>query len=122
MKFLAQVPLGQVGGGGGLGPFSGVSGEGSANAIATILSSVIGVMTIGGAIWFLFNILIAGFTWISAGGDKTKLQTARDKITNAFIGLVVVVAAWALLALAGTFFGVNFTDFGQLINNVRIGQ
>lgn len=111
MKFLAQaVQLGPIQGE-GLGPF----GNGSANemsgliGITKIVSSVIGLMTVAAGIWFLFHVLIGGFNWISAGGDKAKLQSARDKITNAFIGLVVVVAAWAILALAGTFFGVDLT-------------
>jgi len=48
---------------------------------------------------------MGGISWISAGGDKAKLTHARDQLSNAFIGLVVVVAGWAVLALAGQFFG-----------------
>lgn len=120
MKLLAQIPLGQIGQGPGLGPFAG--GSDPATSIAKIISSIIGVMTVAGGIWFLFHILIGGFNWITAGGDKTKLQSARDTITNAFIGLVVVVAAWAILALAGTFFGIDFTNLGALIGNLGPGQ
>lgn len=107
---LTDANLGTIGGGGGLGPFAGsTDGLSGLIGITKIISSVIGIMTIAAGIWFLIQFLIGGFSWINAGGDKAKLQAARDKLTNAFIGLIVVVAGWAILALAGTFFGVDFT-------------
>jgi hypothetical protein len=112
MKELAQVSLGQIGGE-GLGPFSGITdATAGLTGVAKIVSTIIGVLTIAGGIWFLFQFIIGGFNWITSGGDKAKLQSARDRITNAFIGLVVLVGGWAILALAGHFFGVDF-----LINN-----
>ena len=107
MKLLAQTSLGSIGGS-GLGPFGESAGDGL-TGITKLVSSVIGFMTTIAGIWFLFQFIIGGFSWISAGGDKAKLLASRDKLTNAFIGLVVVVAGWAILALAGTFLGVDFT-------------
>lgn len=111
MKQLADVPLGQIGGdGAGLGPFAGAAAAGSGLVgIAKIVSSTIGVMTIAAGIWFLFQITIGGFNWITSGGDKAKLEAARGRLTNSFIGIVVVVAGWAILALASQFLGVDFT-------------
>lgn len=106
MRQLA-VSLGTIGGE-GLGPFGANPGDGI-SGISKIVSSVIGLMTIAGGIWFLFQIITGGLNWISAGGDKAKLQSSRDRITNSIIGLIVVVASWSILALAGTFFGVDFT-------------
>jgi len=107
MRELALVELGQIGGE-GLGPFGSSPGDGL-TGITNIVSSVIGIMTIAAGIWFLFQIVIGGFNWINAGGDKAKLQTSKDRLTNAFVGLIIVVAGWAILALAGTFFNVDFT-------------
>lgn len=106
MKLLAQQSLGTIGGD-GLGPFA--TNPDAHSAISRIISSIIGVMTIAAGVWFLLQFSVGGFNWINAGGDKAKLQAARDKLTNAFVGLLVVVAGWAILALAGTFFGVDFT-------------
>lgn len=106
MRELA-LELGQIGGE-GLGPFGKTPGDGL-TGITSIVSSVIGIMTIAAGIWFLFQFIIGGFNWINAGGDKAKLQTSKDRLTNAFVGLIVVVAGWAILALAGTFFNVDFT-------------
>ncbi len=99
----AGTSLGTIGGE-GLGPYAKSTGNPLTN-ITTAISGIIGFMTVCAAIWFLFQFLIGGIAWISAAGDKNKLTEARDRLTNAFIGLVVVVAGWAILALAGIFFG-----------------
>ena len=101
--FAAGTPLGTIGGE-GLGPFAKSSSNPIQN-ITSAISGIIGFMTVAAAIWFLIQILIGGIAWISSAGDKTKLTEARDRLTNAFIGLLVVVAAWAILAVAGQFFG-----------------
>lgn len=124
---FAQDPvnLGGTIGGDGLGPFSNVNGGvggavSSLTNITNIISSVIGVMTIAAGIWFLFNFIVGGIGWVSAGGDKNKLQEAQQKITNALVGLIIVVAGWTMLALAGKFFGFDIliTNPGELINTL----
>jgi hypothetical protein len=46
---------------------------------------------------------------MTAAGDKAKLTEAQQRLTNAFIGLVVIISGWAILALAGQFFGYDIT-------------
>jgi hypothetical protein len=124
--------LGPIGGG-GLGPFGdlgntiglGKGAGGGATALAKVtgaISMIIGVMTIAASVWFLLQILIAGIAWITSAGDKGKLGEARDRITNAFIGLVIVVAGWAILAIAGIFFGYDIVISSptQLINFLKL--
>lgn len=106
MKLLATASLGQIGGS-GLGPFA--DNPDPYTAVTKIVSSVIGVMTIAAGVWFLLQFIVGGFNIINAGGDKAKLQSSRDRLTNSFIGLIVVVAGWSILALASTFLGVDFT-------------
>ncbi len=104
MRYLA-VSIGKISGT-GLGKLNEQAGTGNpGSAITGAVSSIIGFLTIVAAIWFLIQFLLGGFAWISASGDKAKLTEAQQKLTNAFIGLVVVVSGWAILALAGQFFG-----------------
>lgn len=105
MKLLA-LDLGKIGGE-GLGPFGNTSfDEGNVMTKFTgVISAIVGLLTIVAAIWFLVQVLLGGISWITAGGDKAKLTEAREKLSNAFIGLVIVVAGWAIVALAGQFFG-----------------
>lgn len=107
---LQEQPLGRIGEDPtGLGPFAGAGAGSGLVGIAKIVSSIIGIMTIAAGIWFLFQITIGGFNWITSGGDKAKLEAARSRLTNSFIGIIVVVAGWAILALASQFLGVDFT-------------
>jgi hypothetical protein len=113
--FAAGTPLGgTIGGNGeGLGPFAGKTQSGTAGGVQAlqqvtqVVSSVLGVMTITAGIWFLFNIVVAGIQYISAGGDKHNLEDAQKRITNALIGIVIVAASWSILALVGRFLGID---------------
>lgn len=124
---FAQEPLGTIGGG-GLGPLGKISGSlaGSRTLglekVTDAVSAIIGVMTLGAAIWFIFQFLVGGIGWITSGGDKGKLTEARDRLTNAFIGLIIVVAGWGILALAGKFFGFDIliNDPGEVINSLGL--
>ncbi|OGM28033.1 hypothetical protein A3D00_05475 [Candidatus Woesebacteria bacterium RIFCSPHIGHO2_02_FULL_38_9] len=72
-----------------------------------LLRAVItGVMVIA-AIVFFFMLIIGGIKWITSGGDKTQTEAARNQITAALIGLVVVFSAWAIVTLINTFFNVD---------------
>jgi hypothetical protein len=135
-KLLAATTATQLDpiGGEGLGPvgakvnsFLGTSTTGGVNAlnsITSIVSSVIGFMTVAAGIWFIFMFLIGGYTWMTSLGDKHKLEEARNRIVNALIGLVIVVAGWGILALVGQFFGMDVlvTDPTTIIKNLNINK
>jgi hypothetical protein len=113
--------LGTIGGE-GLGPFSNVgTGVEGLTSIASIISGIIGIMTISAGIWFIFQFLVGALGWLSSGGEKSKLEEARQRITNAFIGLVIVVAGWAIIAIAGQFFGFDILleNPGTLIEQLK---
>lgn len=112
-------------GGGGLGPFgakTATSGTAALSQIASTISSIIGFMTIAAGIWFMFEMLFAGYEWISAGGDAKKLETARERLTHGFMGLLIVVGAWALLAITGQFLGTDLliTNPGAIIQQLKL--
>jgi hypothetical protein len=54
---------------------------------------------------FLF-LIWGGLQWIMSGGDKAKYEEARNRITAALIGLVIVALAWLLIKLATHFLGL----------------
>ncbi|MBI3385909.1 hypothetical protein HY031_02365, partial [Candidatus Gottesmanbacteria bacterium] len=45
--------------------------------------------------------------WITSGGDKAGMEEARNKITHAIVGLIIVGAAWAIMTLVQNFLGVT---------------
>lgn len=109
-KFLAQItnPVlpNQIGG-----------QTGGANAYTTggsalggLISSIVGALFIAAFLLAFFYLIQGGITWITASGDKTKLEKARDEITNAMVGIVIVGAAYALSTLVAKFFGLDIAN------------
>ncbi len=96
-------------------------GSDAINVFASFLSSVIGLMTIIAFIWFTFRFIIAAIQLMYAGGDKAHIETAKEKMKYAIIGVVVVVSAIFIINLVGSFMGLpNILDVGamfELITN-----
>ena len=63
------------------------------------------------AIIFVFAMLIlGGYGWITAGGDKAKVEEARNRITNAIMGLAILASAFAIYKLVDKFFGIGLVS------------
>lgn len=72
---------------------SGVTGT---NDVYTIAGRIINVVLGFLGIVLLGYLLYAGFLWMTSGGESDKAEQARTMITNAIIGLVIIVAAFAI--------------------------
>ncbi|MBN1263423.1 MAG: hypothetical protein JW991_03620 [Candidatus Pacebacteria bacterium] len=103
----------------GVGPmYTNINPAEPLSLLEKVISVIIGIMTIGGGIYFLFIFITAAFQWIEAGGDKNKLQKARDKIVQAVIGLVVLVAAYAIISVLGFVLGFSILQPGSLLGDI----
>lgn len=75
--------------------------------IGNLISAIGGLLFLFAFLLTFLYLLTGGISWLTSGGDKSKLTEARDKITNALVGLVIVAAAYAIFALVGRFFGLD---------------
>lgn len=76
-------------------------------SIADLIRIIINmIMIVAGILVFGF-MLFGGIQYISSGGDKLQAQQARDKITYAIIGLIIIVAAYAVTKVMELVFGIN---------------
>lgn len=46
-------------------------------------------------------ILIGGFKWMTAAGNKDKVESAKKTVIGGCIGLIIVVSAWLIVRLVG---------------------
>ncbi len=67
--------------------------------LGDLVGNVIRLMFFIAGLYALVLLLLGGFEWVSSGGDDKKLSSARGKIINAIIGLVVMVAVLTLVIL-----------------------
>lgn len=86
---------------------------------AAIISMVVGLLTIIGIIILLFSIISAGIMWINSGGDPQKVEIAQKKLTNSFIGLILIIGAVFIVSLLGKLlFEVDLMDLGGLFERL----
>jgi hypothetical protein len=57
----------------------------------------------------LMYLLYGGIKWITSRGEKTEVESARNHIMAAIIGLVVVFVAIFVVSLVMSIFGLNLT-------------
>lgn len=81
--------------------------------VSGIFSGALTLVLVVAAVIFFFMLVIGGIKWMLSGGDKAQTEGARNQITAALIGLVIVFAAWAIAQLIGSLFGIQIFS-GQL--------
>jgi hypothetical protein len=75
--------------------------------LGSAIPAVITIAMVVGVLVFVFILIMGAIQWISSGGDKQGLEAARGKITNAFVGLVILFAVFAIIKLIEIFFGIH---------------
>ncbi len=67
------------------------------------------IMAVGAlaGVGLFIALVVGGFTFLFSGGDAKKLEQARNGITYAIIGIVVVAAAYLIIQLLAQFTGVT---------------
>ena len=94
------------------------SPQGSVSQLENIISGVIGFITIIAAIFFVFQIIFAGYSFMSAHGDEKKLETSRQKITQSILGLTITVVAFGFTAFISSLLGLeNVFDLQSFFNS-----
>lgn len=72
-----------------------------------LITLFINIAIIAAAVIFFFFFVIGGIKWITSGGEKTKVESARGTLTSAVVGLVAVFAVFAVMRLIENLFGID---------------
>ncbi len=70
-------------------------------AIGALIERIIQILIIGAGIYALFNLVLAGYDFMSAGDDAKKIQGAWAKIWQTLLGLAFAAGAFVLAAIFG---------------------
>jgi len=118
---LAAIDLFPQGGFRGFGPL-GLENNEAFNAdsvFVKFLSSTLGLMSIIAIIWFLFLLITGGYGYMTAAGDKGKLESAHKKIISGLVGLLVVVFGIFIIKLIGWLIGIpNILQIPSLFSEI----
>jgi len=90
--------------------------KGFAENIGSLITSLLTFVMLIAALLILMYLIWGGIQWITSGGDKGKTEEARNKITSAVIGLIILAAAWAVFLIILKFLG--FDSYNDLFENI----
>jgi hypothetical protein len=93
---------------------SDLEGAKSGSLLMGIISGILQFMMLFGTLYMLLQLVMAGLDWIGSGGDSSKLEKARHRLTNAVIGLLVLSASFAIWTVVKDFLGIQL-EFGLLM-------
>lgn len=67
---------------------------------------------VGSAVLVFF--VYGGLTWVTSGGNTTKVQKGKDIVVNSVIGLIIVFGSFTIVQLISSTLGAqDFTKVGQ---------
>ena len=67
----------------------------------TLFNNILRLLVVAGGVFALLNFILAGYQFLSASGDPKLINLAWAKIWQSMIGLLIIVASFALAALLG---------------------
>jgi len=71
-------------------------------SLSNVVSKIIEIVLSFVGVIFLVLLIYGGYTWMIARGNEQQVEKAKSIIINAIIGLVIVMAAYAITALVST--------------------
>jgi len=76
-------------------------------SIGYILSAAVPLILAFAGLGLLLMLISAGFTFLTSAGDAKKLEQGKQRLTNALVGFIIVFAAYWIVQITGTIFGLE---------------
>lgn len=81
------------------------------NQLEQVVGNIISVIVGLGFIALLVLIVMAGFKYLTSGGEPKAIQSAHHTLIWALLGILFMAIAWLVLQLIFNFTGINVTIF-----------
>lgn len=86
--------------------------SGGLNYLAILVPRTLTIFLFVAICLVMIYIVVGGIQWIQSSGDKAKLTAARQKVTWAIIGFIVLLLSYGIVGAVGFFFRVNLLKLG----------
>lgn len=95
-------------------------GVATLRCIPVVFNNLIRAALIFVGVVALFFFMLSGFNFVTSGGDPKKIQGAKQTLTFAIVGLLIVLFSFAIIFFIGYVTGTekciaNFTDITKLL-------
>lgn len=74
--------------------------------IVNVIRRIIAILAPISALAFFVMLLYGGFKFLTSGGDPKEVAQARQVLTYAILGIILIVAAWLILLLLSSTLGI----------------
>lgn len=91
---------------------------GGCGGIITLVTNLLRLAVVVAGIVAVISLILAGYQYMTSGGDMKAVDAATKKITTTFIGLLVIAGSFLLAALFGV---IIFGNAGAILNPVIYG-
>lgn len=81
-------------------------------SLGSIISAVVPYLFGIAGFLLLLYLIFGGFSYMMSGGDPKAAESAKQRITNAIIGFVIIFVAYWLVQILGMVLGI--TQFQQI--------
>ena len=81
--------------------------------IIVFLNLILKLIFIAAGLWGVLNLIIAGFGFMTAGGDPKAVEKAWTRIWQTLLGLFIIVSSFLIAAVIGV---VLFKDPSAILN------
>ena len=75
--------------------------------LGEIVSGLLPYLFAGAGLFLLLYLIFGGFQLMTSAGDPKKMQEAKGKLTNAFVGFIIIFIAYWLVQIVGTILGIE---------------
>lgn len=117
-KLLAQKSLGNITTPGGYQPGNDLAS--STGAIEKLFSNILVVLTSVAGLAFALYFLLGGLNWITAGGDKGKIDKAKGMMTGGATGIIVITVSYAIVWIVGKALGLDILNPATVISGIKV--
>ncbi len=83
------------------------TGRNYADLLGLVVSRLILFAIIGAGLFFFVRLISAGYSYLTSLGDSVKIQSATKELTNAVVGLLIIISAFFLAQILEVVFGIN---------------
>ena len=91
--------------------------QGFADDIGTLINGILSFVMVIAALLVFSQLILGGLYWITSGGDKGKIESAKQRLFAAVVGLIVLASSFAILTIALNFLG--FESLNEVFSNTR---
>ena len=81
--------------------------DGNLTTIGGIITKAIPYIFSFAGLALLLMLIMAGFDLLTIAGDSKKVELGKQRLTYAITGIIVIIAAYWIVQIAGTILGVS---------------